>query len=52
MFVCIYTQEDDKFSDNRILEQYRKKRLDELKIAKFFNRFGEVYEISKSGVYI
>ena len=42
-------QDDDEFcDDNKVLDEYRKRRLDELKIAKFFNRFGDVYEISKA----
>lgn len=48
MSLFLITQEDDEFSDNKVLDEYRKRRLDELKIAQFFNRFGDVCEITKA----
>ena len=40
-------QEDEEFSDTRILDEYRKRRLDELKTAAVKNRYGDVLEITK-----
>ena len=42
------TQEDDEFSDTRALDEYRQRRLEELKAAQAQNRFGAVVEITKA----
>ena len=40
--------EEDEFSDSRLLDEYRQRRLAELKTAQVQNRFGDLCEISKA----
>eukprot|EP01041_Mallomonas_annulata_P007776 gene7776-15912_t len=38
---------EDENSDERILEKYREKRIEEMKMQQLRNRFGEVFDISR-----
>ncbi len=40
-------QQEDGFDDIKTLDEYREKRLRDLKIMQALNRFGSVYEITK-----
>ena len=40
-------QEDGEFDDNRMLNEYRARRVQEMKEQAVKNRFGEVVEITK-----
>ncbi len=46
-FADIKFQQEDGFDDIKTLDEYREKRLRELKIMQALNRFGSVYEITK-----
>jgi thioredoxin-like negative regulator of GroEL len=48
MSVDVYSTSQDELNDERMLEQYRQQRLDQLRQERLMNRFGDLHEIKKA----
>jgi hypothetical protein len=45
--IFFFDKDEEEYSDSRVLDEYRQRRLVELKTIRFKNRFGDVTEIVK-----